>query len=66
MNFKKGTVRIAKDTNTKILPFAIRGEYKLFKKSVNIEFGKPIDVSKMEIDEANNYLKDEVLKLLRK
>lgn len=66
LNFKRGTVRMAKATNTKILPFAIRGKYKLFRKSVTIEFGKPIDISNMEIEEANQYLKDEVLKLLRK
>ena len=66
LNFKKGTVRMAKATNTKILPFAIRGDYKLFRKSVVVEFGKPIDVSQMEIEEANSYLKEEVLKLLRK
>lgn len=66
LRFKKGTVRMAKATNTKIIPFAIRGDYKLFRKSVVAEFGKPIDVSNMEIDEANQYLKDEVAKLLRK
>ncbi|MBQ3416029.1 MAG: 1-acyl-sn-glycerol-3-phosphate acyltransferase [Clostridia bacterium] len=66
LNFKRGTVRMAKATNTKILPFAIRGDYKLFRKSVVIEFGNVIDVSQMEIEEANSYLKEEVLKLLRK
>ena len=66
LNFKKGTVRMAKATNTKILPFAIRKDYKLFRKSVVIEFGNVIDVSQMEIEEANSYLKGEVLKLLRK
>lgn len=66
LNFKKGTVRMAKATNTKILPFAIRKDYKLFRKSVVIEFGNVIDVSQMEIEEANSYLEGEVLKLLRK
>lgn len=66
LNFKKGTVRMAKSTNAKILPFAIKGEYKIFPKSVTVEFGKPIDVSKMEVDEANLYLKNEVLRILRK
>lgn len=66
LRFKKGTVRMAKATNTKIIPFAIRGDYKLFRKSVVVEFGKPIDVVNMEIEEANQYLKDEVAKLLRK
>lgn len=66
LRFKKGTVRMAKATNTKIIPFAIRGDYKLFRKNVVVEFGKPIDVVNMEIEEANEYLKDEVAKLLRK
>lgn len=66
LKFRHGTVVIAKKTNTKILPFAIKGKYRIFRKGVIIEFGKPIDVSKMEIEEANEYLRNEVLKLLRK
>lgn len=66
LKFRHGTVVIAKKTNTKILPFAIKGKYRIFRKGVIIEFGKPIDVSKMEVEEANEYLKNEVLKLLRK
>lgn len=66
LKFRHGTVVIAKKTNTKILPFAIKGKYRIFRKGVIIEFGKPIDVSKMEVEEANEYLRNEVLKLLRK
>lgn len=66
LKFRHGTVVIAKKTNTKIMPFAIKGKYKLFRKGVIIEFGNPIDVSKMELEEANEYLRNEVLKLLRK
>lgn len=66
LKFRYGTVAIAKKTNTPILPFAIRNKYKVFKKSVEIEFGKPINVSNMQIEEANEYLRNEVLKLLRK
>ena len=66
LEFRYGTVSIAKKTNTLIQPFAIRGKYRLFRKGVEIEFGIPIDVSGIELEEANNYLKDEVLKLLRK
>ena len=65
LKFRYGAVRIAKKTNSQILPFAIRNKYKIFKKSVVIEFGKPIDVSDMEIEEANEYLRNEVMKLLR-
>lgn len=66
LKFRHGAVAIAKKTNTKILPFAIRNDYKIFRKSVVLEFGKTIDVSNMETEEANEYLKNEVLKILRK
>ena len=66
LKFRHGAVAIAKQTNTPIMPFAIKGDYKLFKKGLSIEFGNPIDVSKMEVEEANNYIRNEVLNLLRK
>lgn len=66
LKFRHGTVAIAKKTNTLILPFAIKGKYKLFRKGVVLEFGKPIDVVKMDLEEANEYLRNEVLNLLRK
>lgn len=66
LKFKLGTVKMAKETGAKIQPFAIRGQYKLFKKSVELEFCKPIDITNMETNEANDYLKNEILKLLRK
>ena len=64
LKFRKGTVTIAKDSGVKILPFAIIGNYKPFRKGLEIEFGKPIDVSSMTIYEANEYLRNEVLYLL--
>ena len=66
LKFRKGAVAIAQKTNSKILPFAIRGKYKIFKKGLEIEFGKPVDISQKELEEANNEIRDEVLKLLRK
>jgi len=66
LKFRSGTVVIAKKANAKILPFAIKGKYRLFRRGLQIEFGKPIDVSNMEIEEANEYLRNEVLRLLRK
>ena len=63
LKFRTGTAKMAKNTNTKILPFATNGKYKLFRKGLIIKFGKQIDVSNMEIEEANNYLKQEILKL---
>ena len=66
LKFRHGTAVIAKKTNTKIVPFAIKGKYKLFGRDLQIQFGKPIDVNNMEIEQANEYLRNEVLKLLRK
>ena len=66
LKFRYGAVRIAQKTNSQILPFAIRNKYKIFRKSVVLEFGKPIEVKDLEIEEANEYLRNEVLKLLRK
>ena len=66
LKFRHGAVEIAKKTNTPIIPFAIKGDYKLFKKGLSIEFGKPINISHMEVEEANNYIRNEVLNILRK
>lgn len=66
LKFRYGTVIIANKTNSKIVPFAIRGKYRIFRKGIEIEFGKPIEVQGMEKEEANKYLETEVLKLLRK
>lgn len=66
LKFKHGAVSIAKQSNSKIIPFAIKGEYKIFGKNLTIEFGKPVDVSNMEVTEANDYIRNEVLNLLRK
>lgn len=66
LKFRHGAVAIASKTNSKIIPFAIRGEYRIFRKGLELEFGTPIDINGMEIEEANKYLENEVLKLLRK
>ena len=66
LKFRHGAVAIAQKANAQIIPFAIKGQYKLFRKGLNIEFGKPVDVSEMETEEANNYIRNEVLNLLRK
>ena len=66
LKFRHGAVEIAKTTNTPIIPFAIKGDYKPFKKGLSIEFGKPINISHMEVEEANNYIRNEVLNILRK
>ena len=49
--FKYGAVSFASKTNSKIVPFAIVGKYKLFRKNIKIIYGKPYKVNKnLEID----------------
>ncbi len=44
MPFKIGAVKMSKDTGSNIIPFIITGQYKLFRKSIKIEFLKPYRV----------------------
>ena len=41
MPFKIGTVKMAYETNSYIVPFVITGKYQLFKGHITIEFLKP-------------------------
>ena len=66
LKFERGAVVIAQNSGSKIDPFYINGQYKIFRRTLELHFGKPIDVSGMTIDDANNYLREEVLKLIRK
>lgn len=43
--FKMGALKMAKDTESPILPFAIIGHYKLFRKDITLLFGAPFFVS---------------------
>ncbi len=66
LKFRYGAVSIAQKANSVIVPFAIKGNYRVFRKGLVLEYGKPICVQNMEIEEANNYLRNQVLELLRK
>lgn len=66
LKFKTGAVRIAQNTGALIVPCAIRGKFKVFRKGLEIEYGKPLDVSGMTVEDANDFVKNEVLNLLRK
>ena len=66
LKFKTGAVRMAQNTGALIVPCAIRGKFKVFKKGLEIEYGKPLDVSGMTVEDANDFVKNEVLNLLGK
>ena len=56
MPFKIGAVKMAHETDTQIVPFTITGEYKVFKKSVTIEFYKPIKLKSDDLTKENERL----------
>ncbi len=67
MPFKYGAVKIASLTNANIIPFAITGEYKRFRKGLKIEFGKPYKIiDKNDLTSENIKLMNEVIRLMRK
>ncbi len=43
--FKFGAVKMAYTTDSKIVPFSITGKYKMFRKSIKIQFFEPIAIS---------------------
>ena len=63
MPFKIGAVKMSKEANATLVPFAITGEYKLFRKSIRVEFMKPIKIEK-DLDKTNQELMDVVSKKL--
>lgn len=56
MKFKIGCVKMAHDTNSYIVPFIIKGKYKILKKSVSIEFFKPYKTKDDNLDNENEKL----------
>ena len=53
--FKIGAVKLSNDTNTKIIPFKISGEYKIFSKNLKIVFDKPFKASE-DLEKSNKDL----------
>lgn len=58
--FKYGAVKMAQDAGCKIIPCALVGNYKFFRKSIKIIYGEALDVSDMSLDEANDLLKQKI------
>lgn len=62
--FKMGAVKMSYDTNSKIVPFTIKGKYKLFSKDLVIEFFEPINVVNSNLDEENKKLENIIINSL--
>ena len=62
--FKFGAVSLAKKSGALIIPFGISGSYKK-RGTLVARIGKPIDIKDMELEEANNLLREKILKLMQ-
>lgn len=65
MPFKFGAVKMALETNKKILPFAIVGKYKVFGKSIKIIFGEPYNLKSQDLEIENEVLMEKVINLIK-
>ncbi|MBR6690722.1 MAG: 1-acyl-sn-glycerol-3-phosphate acyltransferase [Bacilli bacterium] len=59
--FKLGAVKMAYETNSEIVPFAITGNFKIFSKNLKIEFGKPIKIKSDNLEKENENLRNIVV-----
>lgn len=64
--FKFGAVSLAKKTNSLIVPFATVGEYNGEKDQLITRIGEPIDISLMELEDANKLLREKIIDLMQK
>ena len=64
--FKLGAIKMAYESKKPIIPFAITGKFKLFKKGLKLEFGEPYYVKSSDFEKENKILMDKVTKLILK
>ena len=62
--FKVGAVKMAYETDTEIVPFAITGTYKLFSKDLKIKFGKPIKIKSNNLEKETEKLRNIIIKMV--
>lgn len=64
--FKMGAVKMAYETNSEIIPFAITGDFKMFSKNLKIEFGSPLKIESNNLEKENEKLRNIVVKMVNK
>lgn len=62
--FKYGAVSLAKKTNSFLVPFGIKGDYKFRSKNLTIKIGKPFKIDNLSLEEANKKLYNEISNLM--
>lgn len=66
LDFKFGAVSMTQKSGATLVPFAIKGKYKMFKNDLRIVIGKPFKIDESEnLEDANNKLKKCVEKILK-
>ena len=63
--FKYGAVSFASKTHSPIVPFVITGKYKLFRKSITIEYGKAYYVGE-DLEKENEKLQNIIINMLKR
>lgn len=63
--FKFGAVSLAQKTNALIVPFATTGEYTGKKGNLVTRIGKPFSVQNMDLEKANDLLREKILELMQ-
>ena len=64
--FKMGAVKMACDTDSYLIPFAIINKYKFLRRSVKVIYGKPYKIkNKKDLKEENVILMNKVIDLLK-
>ena len=62
--FKYGAVSFASKTDTKIVPFIIKGKYKIFRRNIEIKYLTPITINRDNLEQENiklmNIIKEEL------
>lgn len=62
--FKYGAVSMASKTDSYIVPFGISGDYVFRSKNLTIRIGTPFKVTGMDLEKANELLKNKILALM--
>ncbi len=63
--FKYGAASLACKNEAMIVPVAVTGEYKFRSKTLCSRIGKPFSTKGLTVDQANNRLHDEIVKLIK-
>lgn len=62
---KKGAVTFAYKSNCPIVPFAIIGNYRIFRRGLIIKYGKPYKVLSDDLENETNILREKIIDLIK-